>query len=69
MADDRPPEFGPQSVPPTRRPGPDRFPITPAMPRPKADDLIGRCLGEYRIEARIGKGGMGDVFRGLARPA
>lgn len=36
-------------------------------------DLIGRTLGKYRIEARIGSGGMGEVYRGvhvsLNRPA
>lgn len=36
-------------------------------------DLIGRTLGKYRIEARIGAGGMGEVYRGvhgsLNRPA
>jgi eukaryotic-like serine/threonine-protein kinase len=36
-------------------------------------DLVGRTLGSYRIDARLGSGGMGQVFRGvhlyLERPA
>jgi predicted ATPase len=27
------------------------------------DDLVGRAVGQYRIEARVGAGGMGDVYR------
>jgi len=27
------------------------------------DDLIGRVVGHYRIDARVGAGGMGDVYR------
>ncbi len=37
------------------------------------DDLLGQTIGQYRIEARLGTGGMGQVFRGvhqlLDRPA
>jgi serine/threonine protein kinase len=52
-------------VPATRSRYPDQDPITPVMPRLPAFELIGRSLGEYRIEARIGQGGMGQVFRAL----
>lgn len=27
------------------------------------EDLVGRILGRYRVDARIGKGGMGEVYR------
>ena len=28
-------------------------------------DLVGRTLGNYRIEAPLDSGGMGQVFRGV----
>lgn len=41
------------------------------VPRKKpvsnADPMIGRDLGAYRIEARIGGGGMGDVYKAVDR--
>ena len=32
-------------------------------PHDGTDDLIGRVVGNYRIEARVGAGGMGDIYR------
>ena len=31
------------------------------------DDLMGQTLGQYRIEAPPGSGGMGQVYRGVHR--
>ncbi len=36
----------------------------PPPPPPKADPLIGQSLGQYRIEALRGQGGMARVYRG-----
>jgi hypothetical protein len=41
-----------------------------ALPtREAGDTLIGRCIGPYRIQQRIGSGGMGSVYRALREDA
>jgi predicted unusual protein kinase regulating ubiquinone biosynthesis (AarF/ABC1/UbiB family) len=35
----------------------------------EVDDLIGRRLGPYLIEQRVGRGGMGSVYRALREDA
>jgi serine/threonine protein kinase len=67
MADGESPESETESVPPTRTSGPGSLAITPLMTGTSApvDVLTGRLLGEYRLLERIGRGGMGQVFRAL----
>lgn len=39
--------------------------LLPADPEPEAPDLVGTTIAHYRVEALIGVGGMGRVYRGV----
>lgn len=43
-------------------PGPPRFRVD-RVPEPEQDDLVGRRLGHYRLDAVIGRGGMSTLYR------
>ncbi|NIP58243.1 MAG: serine/threonine protein kinase, partial [Gemmatimonadetes bacterium] len=39
--------------------------LLPADPEPEPPDLVGTTIAHYRVEALIGVGGMGRVYRGV----
>jgi YD repeat-containing protein len=50
-------------------PGEQSTVAAPPLPDAMDDDLIGRRIGPYLIEQRIGSGGMGSVYRALREDA